>query len=131
MSTSLLALNESNLATTLEKHSVPISLIAPDGTTIDTSENDGEPLKGQVWHETSRIDPETGETIVINNPHVVIRRSSLSRVPEPGEKWLVKVPTSPLDGAATEDFIIDATRSPEGGKSLGFIKLYLRRVQQS
>jgi len=127
----LLALNEKNLALTLEENSVPVTLIAPDGTTIDTSENDGEQLKGQVWHETNRIDPDTGETVVINHPYVVLRRSSLSRVPVPGEKWLVKIPTSPLEGAATEDFMFDPTRAPEGGKSLGFIKLYLRRAEQS
>ena len=128
--TSLLALNEKDLAVSLEKHSVLVTLIAPDGSTIDTSANDGAALTGQVWHETSRLDPETGETFIINQPIVVLRRSSLSQVPAPGETWLVKVPVSPLEGAPIEDFVIDPTRSPEGGKSLGFIKLYLRRVDQ-
>ena len=128
--TSLLALNEKNLAVSLEKHSVLVTLITPDGSTLDTSANDGAALTGQVWHETSRLDPETGETFIINQPIVVLRRSSLSQVPAPGETWLVKVPVSPLEGAPIEDFVIDPTRSPEGGKSLGFIKLYLRRTEQ-
>ena len=68
---------------------------------------------------------------MVNNPIVVLRRSSLERVPVAGEKWLVKIPIDPVEGSTIDDFIIDPTRPPEGGRSIGFIRLYLRKAEQS
>lgn len=132
MVTNLRIKAEQDLARTLEgEFKVPVVLITPDGETIDTSENDGLPLGGQVLSDSVTIDPETGEPIVVFDPIVVLRRSSLSRVPIPGETWFVKIPINPNDNTTLEDFVIDSDRSPEGGRSIGFIRLYLRRVAQS
>ena len=124
MVTNLRERAEADLAVTLQgEFALTVQLTDPDGiiTTAD----------GQVLYDTVTMNPETGETVVANNPIVTLRRSTLSRVPEPGEAWLIKIPTTPSTTAELEDFIIDSDRSPEGGRSIGFIRLYLRRVQQS
>jgi hypothetical protein len=123
---------ESDLSRTLEKeYGLPVVLIDPDGNTIEVSQNDGQPLVGQVLYDTVRINPDTGEEMIVNNPIVSLRRSSLSRVPQAGENWIVKIPTDPSTTAAKEDFIISSTRPPEGGRSIGFIRLYLQRAKQT
>ena len=132
MVTNLRQKAESDLQSTLEReYKIPVILIDPDGVTYDTSENDGLPLGGQVLSDSISFNPETGDQIISPNPIVTLRRSSLTRVPAPGETWIVKIPTSPVEGASVEDFVIDPTRSPEGGRSIGFIRLYLRRAEQS
>lgn len=118
-------LGESDLAITLEgDFHLPVELIDPDGV-IHTG------LKGQVLYDTVVVDPETMEPMTVNNPIVSLRRSSLTRVPEAGEKWVVKIPTTPSTTAPFEDFLISPTRPPGGGASIGFIKLYLNRMEQS
>ena len=110
---------ESDLSFTLEgAFGLPVTLIAPDGSIQDN-------LTGQVLYDTIKVNPETGEEMVVNNPVVSLRRSSLDRIPLPGEKWIVKIPVDPSTTATLEDFIIDQTRPPEGGRSIGFIRLYL------
>jgi hypothetical protein len=109
---------------------LPVVLIDPDGNIIDTTLNDTGVLRGQINYETMDIDPQTGADMVVNLPVVALRRSSLSRVPEAGEKWFVKIPVSPVEGAAIEDFILSETRPPEGGAGIGFVRLYLQRAAQ-
>lgn len=122
---------ESDLSFTLEGlWGLPVELIDPDGNEITLTVS-GAPLVGQILYDVVKINPETGEEMIVNKPVVTLRRSSLSRVPEPGEKWFVRIPTSPSTTATKEDFIIDQTRPPEGGASIGFIRLYLRRAKES
>ncbi len=131
MVTNARALVESHLATTLEGvWALPVVLVDPDANVINTSLNDSGVLRGQINYETILVSPETGEEMVINNPNVSLRRSSLARVPEAGEKWLVKIPVSPLEGAEVEDFILSETQPPRGGSSIGFVRLYLQRAAQ-
>jgi hypothetical protein len=121
---------ELDLSRTLEgDFGLPVILVDPDGNTI-TENVAGTTLKGQILYSTTRIDPETGEPIIVNKPVVVLRRASLARVPIPGENWLVRIPIDPTAGAAIGDFLIDPDRSPEGGRDIGFIRLYLRRASQ-
>ncbi len=123
---------EADLKTSLEKDwGLPVVLISPDGDTIDTSENSGEPLTGQILYDTVRVNPETGEPVIVNNPIVTLRRSSLSRVPAAGEKWVVKIPVDPDPDADIADFVISKARPPEGGRSIGFIKLFLQKAKQT
>ena len=132
MTVSLRERAESDLLKSLEgEYGLPVELISPDGEVINTSANTGEPLTGQDLYDTVVVNPETGEDMIVNNPIVTLRRSSLSRVPVPGEKWAVKIPTSPSLTADLETFIIDPEHSPEGGRSIGFIKLHLIKAQQS
>jgi len=127
----LRAMIEADLAETLEgDFSSPVVLIDPEGQTIATNVT-GRPLVGLVLLDSVRVNPDTGEEVVVGNPVITLRRSSLERVPMAGETWLVKIPTDPTRPEVTEAFIADPTRPPEGGRSIGFVKLYLRRVEQS
>jgi hypothetical protein len=122
---------EADLGFTLEgEFGLPVELIDPDGKIIDTDLN-GDPLVGQVLYDTVRESPDTGEDIISNEPVVVLRRSSLSRVPQAGEKWLVRIPVSPSTTATKETFVLTKDRPPSGGRSLGFIRLYPTRNVQS
>ena len=124
-------LAENDLKTTLEGgFGLPVELTPPDGIPITTSVHDDSQLMGQVMFDYIRQNPDSGEDIIINNPVVTLRISSLSRVPKSGEVWHVKIPTAPSLTAPLEDFIIDADASIEGGRSIGFIRLYLRRIEQ-
>lgn len=114
---------ESDLGTTLEgDFALPVELIDPDGAK--------QTLVGQVLYDTITLDPETGEPITANNPMVALRRTSLTRVPVAGEKWIVKIPTDPSATAPLEEFMITGDRPPDGGRSIGYIRLHLMRVVQ-
>lgn len=110
-------LAEQDLEVTLEGDwSTPVALVAPDGAVYSD-------LRGQLLHDLVRMNMETGERMVNREPIVSLRRSSLPRIPRAGETWLVTLP----DG----QYILSPVRPPEGGESLGFIRLYLQAVEQS
>lgn len=114
---------ERDLAVTLEgEWGLPVELVAPDGEKYAG-------IKGQVLYETVRLNPESGERVVIPTPVVTLRRSTLPRVPAPGERWLVSIPASPID-LTMVPHVISPTRAPEGGESIGFIRLYLQQAEQ-
>ena len=102
----------------------------PDGNIIINSVLSEETLKGQVLYEHTRTDPETGAPILVPSPVVVLRKRSLVRIPQPGEKWFVRIPIRPETGAPIEDFMLSPVSSPAGGGSIGFIKLHLQKVEQ-
>lgn len=132
MASNLRELAESKLSITLEgRWALPVILVTPDGDIISESLNDDLGLRGQIKYDTVVTNPETGEETVVNEPVVSLRISSLSRVPKAGEKWAVRIPTTPSVSATKEDFLIGTDRPPEGGSSIGFIRLYLRRAVQS
>lgn len=132
MSVNLREQAEKDLGKTLEgEFGLPVELKDPDGNTINTSLNNNLPLVGQVMFNYTRQQPDTGQPVIINNPTVSLRITSLSRVPKAGEIWYIKIPTSPVENAPLEDFIIDADAPPEGLPSIGFIRLYLRRIEQT
>lgn len=115
---------------------LPVELTGPDGTEIKTSANSPDPqnpltLMGQVLYTTLRVNPATGEEMVANEPVIVLRRSSLSRIPENGEKWLIKFPKDPSLTATLENYVFTADLAAEGGRSIGFIRFYPTKVEQS
>lgn len=116
---------ESDLETTLEDSvagfGLPIELIDPDGNE--------ETVNGQVLYDTIIENPETGQEIVVPKPVVSIRRSSLSRIPKDGESWLVRIPETPAVEANKEDYLLE--RPSEGGRTIGYIRLYLMKAKQS
>jgi hypothetical protein len=122
---------EQDLSVTIEgDYGLPIILYGPDGLKQDKSALDPTlDLLGQILYDTITQNPETGEQIVSNNPIISIRRRSLTRIPAPGQKWAVQIPITPDRSGAVENFIISAARAPEGGASIGFIRLYLRRAK--
>lgn len=150
--TNLRQLAEKDLGQTLEgEFKVPVELIGPDGVLYTTAQNllvcgavgsicgglnivsgvTSGSLGGQVLYDRVRTNPDTGEEMVVPEPIVVLRRSSLPRVPKSGEKWIVRIPTNISDFNSLENFSLSATRATEGGRSIGFIRLYLTKVLPS
>lgn len=124
---------EKDLGESLEgEFGIAIELTSPDGEQqIYSKNNPTELLKGQVLYFSRRMDPETGEAIIVNNPVVSLRISSLYRVPLAGENWFIKMPTSPKADAEKENFVFTATRAPEHGTDIGFMRIYPQRIEDS
>jgi hypothetical protein len=130
---------ESDLAITLEdptQFGLPVELTGPDGKEYNTSANSPDPLNplplyGQVLYTTVRVSPETGEEMVTNAPVVVLRRSSLERIPQDGENWHIRFPKDPSLTGEFSDYVFTPDRASEGGRSIGFIRLYPSKVDQS
>ena len=118
-------LSEKDLGRSLEgEWSLPVNLVDPDGVRSNG-------IRGQVLFDIVRVNPETGEEVTVQTPVVTLRRSSLVRIPQPGENWIVEIPETPHEAAAKVQYVLSPTRPPEGGASLGFIRLYLQAVEQS
>jgi hypothetical protein len=108
---------------------MPVELTSPDGVTqIYSANNPSELLGGQVLYSSRRESPETGETIIVNQPVITLRVSSLVRIPKAGEKWYIKIPTGTESNAVKQSFVFTPDRSPENGTDMGFIKLYLQKI---
>jgi hypothetical protein len=119
---SLRAEIESDLAETLEDDfGMDVTLIDPDGNT--------QVVSGQVSYTTKGVDPDTGGIVILGQTCVAVRISSLTRVPQIKERWVVRVPSSPVVGAALETYMLD--EPVEHGRSIGFLRLYLRKAEQS
>jgi hypothetical protein len=112
---------------------IPVELTGPDGITqTHSANNTDELLGGQMLNFTSPEDPITGEATIVNNPILVIRISSLDRVPANGEKWYIKVLYSEIfDNKLDESFVITKTRAKEDGSDIGFVRLYMRQVEST
>ena len=120
----LRAVVEADLAHSLEgEWGMSVTLIDPDGEIY-------EGLKGQVLNFTQQENPETGEVVVVNKPVITLRISSLTRVPLPGEKWIITYPVNPVPGAATKNGLFSATRAPEDGSDIGFMRMYPQETEQ-
>jgi hypothetical protein len=114
-------LTEQDLGLIMSDWGVSITLYSPDGVE--------DQVRGLVFSDSSEFNPDTGQAVIAFRPHVVLRKSTMVRVPKAGESWIVKAPISP--GGDDEDFMLDPTYPPEGGDSAGYIKLFLRRAEQS
>lgn len=123
---------EKDLYESLESEwKMPVELTSPNGIKqVYSANNPTELLGGQVLYSSRRENPETGEVIVVNQPVVTLRVSSLVRIPQAGETWFIKIPVSPIVGALKHSFVFTPDRSPEHGTDMGFIKLYLQRISQ-
>ena len=88
------------------------------------------PLTGKVLYTTTKIDPNTGEEIVVNKPVITLRRSSLERIPQDGENWHVKAPRDPSLTADLQDYVFTPNSASQGGRSIGFIRLYPSKAVQ-
>ncbi|MBW2562121.1 MAG: hypothetical protein JRE40_14880, partial [Deltaproteobacteria bacterium] len=122
MTVNLRELAESELSVTLEgPFSLPIELIGPDGTTYTG-------LRGQVSLSRTEVEPETGMEIRVEKPVAALRKSSLTRVPADGEKWICKIPLEPSTTATLVSHSLE--KAIKGGDSLGIILLYLTKLVQ-
>lgn len=99
---------------------LPAILVSPDQITYS--------VRGQVLYNSRVVDPDTGEQVIAQVPVLVLREASLLRVPQPGEKWGVKIPLTPSETAPKVDFVL-SDRPPERS-SLGFVRLYLTRIYE-
>jgi hypothetical protein len=127
----LRVLAESDLSETLENPDgwgLPIELIDPDGVEYTKSTNDPEAdLTGQILYDSTRVDPETGLSMIVHTPVISLRRTSLARVPLPSDKgWMARIPETPDPAAAKVLHRVEL--APEDGGSIGFIRLYLTRA---
>lgn len=124
---------EADLHESLEDEwGMPVELTSPEGQTQRYSMNNpSELLKGQVLYFSRQENPATGEMMIVNQPVVTLRISSLIREPLAGEKWYMKFPKSPQEGAPMLSWVFTPTKAPEHGTDIGFIRIYPQRVTQS
>jgi hypothetical protein len=123
------AMLETDLGATLESDfAAPVSLISPDGVILNTSLHGG-PLYGKVQYDYKEQKP-SGEIVVVKELLVVLRISSLSRVPKAGEHWGVTVPTSPSD-PTSKTFTLEGSKAPTDGGTIGFIRLFPKATAQA
>lgn len=112
-----------------------VELIGPDGKEYKTSANSPDPLNplplyGQVLRNSISLNPDTQERLIVAEPVVVLRLSSLERVPKAHEKWHIRFATESGEAAEMEDYSLSETRAPEIS-TLEFIRLYPLKTVQS
>lgn len=86
--------------------------------------------KGQVMFSYMLDNPEGGEPLVVEQPAVVLRISSLDEVPQANENWFIRIPNAPSESAPLENYALDGSRAPRNDGSIGLITLYLIRIDQ-
>ena len=127
---SIPALAEADLRHTIEgDFGIPVVLFDPEGARIDKTV-DGRPLMGKVRWSQPGINAD-GMEVVVDNPVVTLRRSSLPREPKSRETWAVIIPSGPRKDAPLAEYLLDKGCAVEGGRTLGKIRLPLIRTKQS
>jgi hypothetical protein len=120
----LRALAEADLAYSLEgDYAAEITLKGPNGAT--------QTVRGRVRYCKPRTNLDTGEVAYDFDPNITLRRSSLSPIPAADEKWSATFPDGPRTDAGSLTMLLDTTRAPEGGQTLGTIKYYMQAADQS
>jgi hypothetical protein len=109
---------------------LPVELTTPDGKTQKYSVNNpSELLKGQVLYFSKVENPEVG-SVIVNQPCVTLRISSLIKTPQASEKWLIRMPISPRPPYVFQSFAFTCDRFPESGTDIGFIRIYPEKIEQ-
>jgi hypothetical protein len=118
-------LAETDLGVTLEgEYGLPINIIFKDGSKqLD--------IEAQVLYSSISTDPTTLAPIIVEEPVVSVRRSSLDQIPVAGDTAVFQIPNEPRRDADKDDYILSKTRAPEKNRSIGFIRYYLQRANQS
>ncbi|HUX61451.1 MAG TPA: hypothetical protein VMV32_09090 [Ignavibacteriaceae bacterium] len=112
--------------------STPVIYQDPDGIIYNIDNETGEELRTlQTLYDRRVENPDTGEAMTVHEPVIVQARSSLSRIPAPGEKWSIKFPLDPMDETVLSNYVFTPDRSIEGGSSLGFFRIYPIKLVQS
>jgi hypothetical protein len=121
----LRAAQEKDLSDCIEgEFGTDVILTDPDGETYEYSANDPElKLRAKVRYKSVSVNPETGGPLYSEDIHVSIRTTSLTRVPQDGETWGIKLPVSPQVGAPIEDFLFTPDRAIISGADMGYIKI--------
>jgi hypothetical protein len=122
---------EAGLEHTLEgRFGLPVKLLSPDGEKqVYKKGTTDQTLQGQVIYDTMQDNPNTGAEVIVHMPVISVRKSSLDRVPLPGERWAFEAPVDPSPTAATQWWL--AERPREDGGAIGFIRLYgIKMIQE-
>jgi hypothetical protein len=99
-----------------------------DGYTQEYSvTNPDEYLRGTFRKFTLDLNPETGETVQVNIPNLVLRIKSLYAEIEAGKNYFLKV-QDPIS-EEWESYIQSPTKAPVNGKDIGFVRLYMQRIE--
>lgn len=121
MSLHSLALNVVKVAIKVFK--TEVTLIPPDGAPFAAV--------CQFLSNRTSESPDSGEPMAVFTPIATFHRSSLVRIPENGEIWGMLAPLDP-DIPDVKTFLsFDTSKTLEGGRSLGEIRIYFSEVQQS
>lgn len=107
-----------------------VSLIAPGGT-VYSKDVEGNQLVCQFLSGRVTVSPDSGEEMVVFRPVATFHRSSLQRIPKNGENWALIAPLDPDIPDVTTIMSFDESKSIEGGRSLGTIRIYLSQIEQS
>jgi hypothetical protein len=101
-----------------------VTLIDPEGITYPG-------IKGRVDYDCMRQETGSGgEPVIVKLLAVVLRISTLARVPLAGENWGILIPPRP-DTFDVKMFKLGGTRAPEVMSTIGFIRLFPSAVAQS
>lgn len=122
MTLNLASLSERNLETTLEKYGRTVEYTGPDNFEGSS--------KGRVVMDRRELNPTSGEIVFVEKPVVILRRSTMDRIPQDGEKWVFKMPVDPADDAPLCEFILDSSKALRGGRTAGIIRVPLTFVKQ-
>jgi len=126
---SIPALSEMDLSDTIEgEFGLPVTLTSPGGVEINQTV-DETPLKGYVRRSYKDTREKSGDTVIVNAPAVKLRITSLSQIPATGEKWIIGIPESPIEGAAIEYYELDPKKPVEVNRSKGTVKLFLAKMR--
>ena len=130
MAGEVLTMIEGDLGATIESDfASPVTLIDPDGKTVSTSVHGG-PLYARVTDDYQMAN-EAGGAVVVKDPMIIMRLSSLARVPVGGEKWAIIFRPSPSIPVGKTYLLDAATKAPERADSIGFIRLFPKQAVQS
>lgn len=118
---------ERDLGESLEgDFALPIEMIAPDGS-VQTESLNGGVLRGMIVYESAQFSPKTGSLVYGERVIVSLRRTSLVRIPEVRENWVVRIPVDPSwDSEMVSYQVAEIHRT---GRSVGFINLELARLR--
>ena len=122
---------ERDLADSLEgEWLMPVEIVFGNGVTQKYMKNNpSKLLGGQVLYYSRRENPSTGEMMIVNEPVVVLRVSSLIQDFIAGETCYIKFASSPEINAPVRRWVFTATRAPEHGTDIGFIRIYPQRIE--
>jgi hypothetical protein len=106
-----------------------VVLLDDEGREYDKSalnpEND---LMGFLVSESLEYDINTGTEVLVDAPVLSLPLRALERIPQDGEKWIIRVQTSPFSEDLTS---FTLSGPPKNAKTIGYINLKLQIVGQN
>ena len=127
MSISERALMEAELADIVEgEFAYPIKVTTQDGVSRE--------LFGHVNFDARKEQSTSNGPIIVNEMVVTLRRTSCQDrllFPQQGDRVEMLIPRDPYTGALRYSYICENSKAPEAGRTIGTIRLYPKKAQQS